>query len=133
MAFKLSKEELKRRTNYFDELTVLRAELEDAINVFNAEVEKLKEPVTAALTKYNEVVEQARGFAEDIAREADEEIDSKSDKWRDGEKGQAAILWKDEWERADLSDFEITFPDELPGDLPEHPEILDGLPTELEE
>jgi hypothetical protein len=132
MAFKLSKADAERRAAYIESLTDLRGKLEDAISGFNAAVDELKAPVTTILEAYNAELEEARGFIEDIARGADEEIDDKSEKWRDGERGQAATQWKDEYENADLSNFEITFPEELPGDLPDHPETLDGLPEEAD-
>jgi hypothetical protein len=133
MAFKLTKDESARRDKILGELQTERSKLEDAISVYNANVEDLKNPVVAALEQYNAVVEEARGFAEDVANQAEQDYDDKSDKWQEGDKGQAASGWKDEWENADFQEFEIEFPDELPSDLPEHAETLENLPGEAEQ
>jgi hypothetical protein len=128
MAFKLDKQEIARRDKIFGELTEGRSALEDAVSVYNAALEELKAPVLAAVEKYNEAVEEARGFAEDIASQADGEIDDKSEKWQEGERGQAASAWKDEWENASFDPYEIEFPEELAFEQPDHPETLENLP-----
>jgi ectoine hydroxylase-related dioxygenase (phytanoyl-CoA dioxygenase family) len=43
----------------------------------------------AALEEYNEALAEAKGFAEDIANEAEGEFDNKSEKWQEGVSNQA--------------------------------------------
>lgn len=130
MAFKLDKQELARSAKLQEELAEARGKLEDEVSAFNAAVEEAKAPVVAALETYNAVVEEARGFAEDIANAADGEIDDKSDKWREGERGQAASEWKDAWESAEFDAVEIEFPEELaiPDEEIDHDGRLEQLP-----
>lgn len=133
MAFKLTKQDAARLAGFIESLTAASDKIEDAVAVFNEEMEKLKAPVEAALAAYNEILEEAVGFAEDIARAADEAIAEKSDNWQEGERGQAAITYKDEWENVDLSPAEITFPDELVVDSDiDHAGRLEQLPEAAE-
>jgi uncharacterized coiled-coil DUF342 family protein len=134
MAFKLDKQELARREKFEVDLREAAGELEDAVSTYNAAVTELRAPLEAAIEKYNELLEEARGFVEDIASTADGEIDDKSEKWQDGDKGQAAIAWKDAWEQADLEPLSIEFPDELTTtEWPDHADVLDQLPLEAED
>lgn len=133
MAFRLSKDQAGQRDALANELGALRTKLEEAIVSYNAEVEKLKAPVNAAVDAFNAKADEARNFAAEIASTAADEINNKSDKWQEGDKGQAAQAWTDEWENVELDDFEIAFPDELEGTLPEHMEILNELPAQADE
>jgi hypothetical protein len=130
MAFKLDKQEIARRDQIKEELVELRGKLEDAVSTYNAALEGLKAPVEEALAAYNVAVEEARGFAEDIANQADNEISNKSEKWQEGEKGQAASEWKDAWENEEFSEVEIQFPEELAiaDEEIDHDGRLEGLP-----
>ena len=131
MAFKLDKQEIARRDGLVTDLTEARSKLEDAISTYNDAMSKLQDPLNDVLKTYNEALEAARGFAEDIASQADGDIDDKSDKWREGDKGQEATEWKDAWERAALDDLEITFPEDLSiDDADDHAVILSELPVE---
>jgi hypothetical protein len=134
MAFKLNKQETERLAGFIESLTEASSKIEDAVAVFNDEMEKLKAPVEAALAAYNEILEEASGFAEDIAREADEAIAEKSDNWAEGERGQAAITYKDAWENVDLEQIELAFPDEFTVDDSEidHAGRLEQLPEAAE-
>lgn len=133
MAFKLDKQELARRDQLKEELAELRGKLEDEVSTYNAAVEEAKAPVVAALEAYNAVVEEARGFAEDVARGAEEAIDAKSERWQEGEKGQAAIEYKDAWDGVDLGEVEISWPEDEDwlGDTPPHADDMEALPSEM--
>jgi len=132
MAMKLNKQDEKKRDELVSELNKLRTEIEEAIGKFNDGVATLKEPVTAAIEKYNAELENARAWTEDIANQAESEFDEKSDKWQEGERGEAARSWIDEWQSAELEEFQLEFPDELADDLPDHIETLENLPVEPE-
>lgn len=134
MAFKLDKQEIARRDELFGDLTDARAKLEDAVSVYNAEVLKLREALDAKLAAYNEVVEEASGFAADIASAADGAIGDKSEKWQEGDRGQAATAWKDEWENASFDAVEIEYPDDLSIDqVDDHASTLSELSEEASE
>jgi hypothetical protein len=130
MAFKLDKGDLARRAELVDDLRELWGKVEDAVSVYNAEVAKLKEPLEKAIADYNEKSLEAAGFAEDIGNAADGEIDDKSEKWREGEKGEAAIEWKDAWQGVEIGELEMDWPDEISVEAPDDADNLEQLPAE---
>ena len=60
-----------------------------AIDEYNAATTDPRAAVESALKEYNEALAEAKGFAEDIANEAESEFDNKSEKWQEGDRGQA--------------------------------------------
>ena len=79
---------------------------------------------------YNEALEEARGFVFDIANEIDSYMTEKSERWQEGDTGQAYQAWKDAWEALDLDDIEQMEEPEVPGFT--HDSDLDDLPSEPE-
>jgi hypothetical protein len=130
MAFKLDKQEIARRERLVGELTEARGKLQDAVSVFNAAVEELKAPLLAALESYNEVIEETRGFVEDIASAADGQFDDKSEKWQEGDKGQQVREWIDAWQNEPFDAIELSFPEELAleDEESDHDGRLENLP-----
>lgn len=127
MPFKLTKDELAKRAELVDDLQTLRAKLEDELAVYNEKLAELREPLEKVQSDYNEAVAAARDFVADIVSQADSDISDKSEKWQEGERGQAASNWRDEWENASLDDLEIEWPDELQFDMPEDATTLEEL------
>jgi molecular chaperone DnaK (HSP70) len=74
--------------------------------------EKISDLVTEFNEKYlaplNEKIEEARGFVEDIKNERQEEFDDKSERWQEGERGEAAQEWLQSWENAESELSEIS-------------------------
>ena len=100
---------------------------------YNDAANTLRAPIEALLAEYNEIIEEARGFAEDIATTAEGEFDDKSEKWQEGEKGQAVSEWKDAWASIELEAVEIEWPEDLAEPELEHADNLETLPVEPEE
>lgn len=89
-----------------------------------AEVEEAISTVNGLIRDYNEALEEARDWRDDLTGQMQDFYDDKSDKWQEGEAGSDYMTWKDEWEAADL-DGEV---DEIdPPDL-SHYAILEDLP-----
>jgi hypothetical protein len=132
MAFKLDKQEKQRRTGLVEDLRAGAGRLEDAVSLYNDEVRKLREPLEAALAEYNQNVEAARGFAEDIASQAESDIDDKSERWQEGERGEAAAEWKGQWENEVFDEISIDFPEDIEISDADHADKLDALPEEAE-
>jgi len=133
MAFKLSKADTERRDGYANDLRETASKLEDAVREYNDAVMTLRGPIEALLAEYNETLEEARGFAEDIATTAEGAFDDKSEKWQEGDKGQAVAEWKDAWASIELEPIEIEWPEDLAEPEFEHGDNLDALPVEPEE
>lgn len=86
------------------------------------------EDYNAVIDAYNGVLEEARGIANDIASEIDAYISERSDKWQEGDTGQAYGAWKDAWEGLDLTDLDVVEESDLPE--PDHVDELNNLPSE---
>ncbi|MFP3443222.1 hypothetical protein R0K18_36360, partial [Pantoea sp. SIMBA_133] len=73
-------------------------------------VDKFNERIDA----YNEQLEEARGFAEDMVSEIDSYMSDRSERWQDGDTGPAYSDWKSEWENVALDELEHVEVPELP-------------------
>lgn len=131
MAFKLSKQQSTKRAEFVDKLNGLAADIDSAINDYNAAMEEPRAEVEKAIEAYNEMLAAAREFASDIATAIGEEISEKSDTWQESEKGQAAEEWRLTWEQLYMDDVEIDFPDELSFDEPEHASDLEAIEEDV--
>jgi hypothetical protein len=130
-SFRLSKDEIARRDEIISAMREKYNDLDDEIRDYNEKLAALKAPVEAALEAYNATLSDARAFAEDIAGQADSDISDKSEKWQEGERGQAATAWKDEWEALSFDSISIDFPDEI--DFSESSDEADTLENASEE
>ncbi len=126
----LGKAESTEKSGRTDELRAAAEKLTAVIEAFNLLVEGARAPVECALEAYNAVLSDARDFCEGIAADQQSFMEEKSEKWQEGDRGQAFQSWLDEWSGVELSDVEIEFPDgvEEP-DLP-HADAIEGLPDE---
>ena len=133
MSFKLDKADNARRDRLVEELREGAGKIEDAMREYNEAVAALRAPVEELVAAYNETLEEAKGFAEDIGNTADATFDERSEKWREGEKGEAAGVFRDAWMEIDLEPYEVDFPAEMEVEAPSHADDLEGLPAEAEE
>jgi uncharacterized protein YukE len=127
---KLNKEQLKAKNDYSKKVIDNFTKLEKAIADFNAKVAEAFMEVSVAVDDYNGVVEEANGWLADLQSEMQSYADEKSDKWREGDAGQAYESWMSEYEGAELNAVEISEPEALDtpddetaklADLPEEP------------
>jgi len=131
MAFKLTKDESKTRGEIAETLEKHWAAVESAVGIYNAEVEVAKEKVNTAISAFNDVAGTAASFVEEVATRASTEFDERSEKWQEGDNGQSASSWKDEWEGFDCEGVEVDWPDELSIDQPNVVDLA-SLPEEAE-
>jgi hypothetical protein len=110
-------------------MTAAGKKIEEAVSEYNQEVEKLRTPVELAVTEYNELVGEARTLCSEVAAIASDSIGDKSEKWQEGDKGQAAQEWADAWDGVDLSDMDYQWPDELVIEIPTYDSDLQELPV----
>lgn len=128
MAFKLTKAENKQRDELVANLEVASAALSEAVETANEQIALVEEGVNIAIEAYNEALSAAREFAQDIASRLEEEIGEKTEKWQEGENGQAAEELRNAWAELDLEDIEpITIEQVVDFDL-SHRDDLENLP-----
>jgi len=124
MTTKFSKEESSRLADYVGKLQEQR----DTIGALWEPLTLMITNINAEIDTYNEIVQEARGFVEDIASEVESFVDDKSDKWRDGERGEAIQSWLDELRGVELEDVEqVEVPEEPTFD---HDGTLENIPQE---
>jgi hypothetical protein len=92
----------------------------------------LRNDVIPVEQEYNSVLEDVRAFAERIAERIESEIDEKSEKWQEGEKGEQAATWRDEWKDADFAEVDLDYPQDMEELALEDAERLEQLPQEAE-
>lgn len=126
----LGKSDIARRDGYAEQLRELRGKIEDQFRVLNEETFK---PINDLIGQYNETLEEARGFIEDLANTMTEYYDARTEKWQEGDAGSAYADWKQAYEDFDAEDMEpVSLPDTTE-DEATHPEAIEALPVEPEE
>jgi F0F1-type ATP synthase membrane subunit b/b' len=136
VAFRLTKQEDARKSELESELEQLVGETTDGL-------EELKEKITALVDDFNkefveplsEKITEAYGFVEDIMNERQGEFDDKSERWQEGERGQAAQSWLQDWENG-LQGLEAPSLLEAPDlyfDVPDANNALAELPFEADQ
>jgi hypothetical protein len=130
---KLTKTQLAEREALVAKLSEAALAVSAAVDKFNLMVDDLKTPVGLALEAYNAVVDECRDLVERVVEEAEAEFDSKSERWQDSPRGQAASAFKAQWEDVGLEPVDLDLPDEVSFDDPEYSDVLNALPAEPEE
>lgn len=132
MAFKLTKTEAARRNGLAKALAERADALRDGIECFNAAASEHWAEVEAARDEYNRALEEARSFVEEVREARQAEFDDKSERWQEGERGEAAAAWLAEWEQPDLDDVELDGPEPVEEPDLGHAEALVDLPDAAE-
>lgn len=118
-------DELKER------LAGLHSELETAVERFNQALRDMGEQVSAALTAYNEAVQEAQDFADEVQMDMADYHGNRSEKWQESERGQMFETMMGEWE-VTLEEADIDLPEEIEIPGKEAVETLEGLPISIE-
>jgi chromosome segregation ATPase len=126
---KLTKTELEQRDALVAKLRVARESLDTAVNEFNAKLDDMRNELTPHADAYNELLEEARGFMEDIARERQEAFDERSESWQESDKGVEAAAWISEWENAGLDELDIDYPVDIDIQAEDAAQTLEDLPA----
>jgi hypothetical protein len=121
---KLSKAQEAERNELRDRLTDVKNALDEKLVAANEAIGE----ANAALTEYNSVVAEMETFAEGIASEIEDFISEKSERWQEGERGQAVAAMLGEWQSADFTQPDAY--EELPEPEDDPADTLDGLPSD---
>lgn len=96
MAFKLSKKEKNDKADLIERLGEKHATIESAA------ASKDLDDTNSAIDAYNEVLDEANAFVEEIANRLRDEYDGKSEKWQESEAGTDALAFISDWEELSL-------------------------------
>jgi len=101
-AFKLSKQARADLAMHIAETKTAREKLEAAVDTLNEEIDKLVNDFNGTFIEiYNQKLEAASAFIKAQADEFQEHYDDRSDSWRDGERGQEASDFMDQWAKGE--------------------------------
>jgi len=98
MAFKLSKQQAVERNWLTEELRQQGKTLNAAIVAYNAAVGPASKALDEVVEEYNGILERARTLAGVVVDAAQEELDGKSQRWQEGDKGSRVRSWIERWE-----------------------------------
>jgi hypothetical protein len=118
----------KQRDELLARLELADKAMQDAIALINSMIEG---DLNKVIDSYNEVVADVETFRDELVGEMREYFDDRSDKWRDGEAGQAYNSWMGEWEYLDVSPVEAV--EAIEDRTVEHYENLANLMSEVDE
>ena len=131
MAIKLTKYENEHRDELVADLEVAASVLHEEMEEVSRLINEANEIATAAYAAYNETLANAREFAQDIASRLREELDARSEKWLESDKGQAATEMVERWEGEEFDDLEWEDIDPPEQPDPEWRDTLENLPDEV--
>lgn len=123
---KLSKDDRATRDRLVADLEIKSAAIEEAWTAF----ESAHEQLGLAIEEYNSVVADAGSWRDEMVQQMTDYQSDRSERWQEGDAGEAYQGWIDEWQNADLEGIEVPdLPDQPEG---EHRDVIDNLPEEPE-
>jgi len=133
MAFKLTKEQTTARDALAGRLEEAREKLDSAVVDFNDTITAARGVLQEEIDAYNGLLSEAKTFADEVAQEWENEFEEKSERWQEGDTGQAVRELIEAWQNVDFEGVDIDTPDpEVSFDAEVHSELLTDLPTEKE-
>lgn len=130
---KLTKQEQEQKAEWEKKLTAARKTLQDAVDIYNTQLESLTDVLNDVLKEYNGIINACTAFCEDIGDEIDSQIEERSERWLESDKGQATVSWCDQWKDFACLQEEIEWPDELVLESDDFIEEFANLPIEPED
>lgn len=127
---RLSKAQEKEHQDRIEAVSVASTALQTAVESFNSLLEAEREKVAAAQELLNEAISDADSFRQEILGEIDDYISDRSEKWQEGDTGQAYSQWKSDWEQS-LEAVELEMPEPIPDPECSALEILENLSQEV--
>lgn len=122
---KLTKDQKSRLDALEERRKAAFAKIDEAVETANEALSRAFGPVEAAINNYNEIVAEFNdGLRTDIESDLEDFISDKSEKWQEGERGQAVSEMHTQWqeEAAEISvpeepKIEIEFGDATENDV----------------
>lgn len=127
MAFKLTKAEAKEGEVHIDSLEVASTGIDAAVEAFNNGLEALRSDLRIAIDSYNEQLSSIREFTANVANRFEDEISNKSERWQEGDAGNAAAELRNAWQNIELEDIEIDLLEDVEFEAGDHETALRDL------
>lgn len=132
MAFRLTRQQRDEWEGHRRLLVTHHRKVLDVYEWARLELANIETNVNAAIGVYNQAQQRAAKFCRDVGAEFRCELDDKSEKWLEGDRGHAATAFVEAWEECDglapLDAMRLLEPDppEMPA-LPDLPEEADDV------
>lgn len=91
-----------------------KGEVETLIEEYNEFINGWSERAQQAISGYNNEVEELRDTYQQIAEEAQEYFDERSETWQNSDTGENYSNWISALENPDIDELDIDLPEELP-------------------
>lgn len=127
----LSKQQLQEKERIEGELREAFTKLEDAIEQYNLTLDQAWQAVQEAVDAHNAKVSEANDFASEVASDIESFVTDKSDKWQEGDRGQAYLAWQEAW-NGDMDEVDLEKPDEISVPEDNVADIFADFPNEPE-
>ena len=128
---KLNKDDLRQKSELAARLLDRRSDLETAVEAFNEAVEKAWEKVQEAMEALNEAVADANEWKLEVAAQIQDFMDGKSEKWAEGERGQAYEAWRGQFEE-ELEPADLSKPESVDmGEIEDYEDRLNQIEEEV--
>lgn len=128
---RLNKQQQSEVDDLATRLRTAGEEVTKAVENYNTIAKVGWTPVESAVAAYNALVQEANSFKEQIAADQQSFMDDKSEKWQEGDAGQAYQQWMDSWSE-DIEEVSLEAPSEVDQPELEAADTLEGLPQEVE-
>ncbi len=131
----MKKSDAKKFDALIDELEGLGGKLSDVATRYNETVQKAWEEFQEALYFYHEHLDDVKAWVEEYAATLAEEYGSRSERWRESDKGQAFQAFVEEWSTFHLDEIESDEPEmiDIEGELhAEELRTLQRVPSDTE-
>ena len=132
MAFALTKQEQSDRDAAVERLRNAQASMDDARGAAEAVIADAINAYNDAVEFYNIAVEDAARFQDALAARLEDELDTRSETWRESEKGADAQTFLDEWQGLEFVALDLHQDIVMDAPEPEHAEALEQAPTRME-
>jgi hypothetical protein len=98
MTFKISHKDKARIDSVALALRGQTGKLDDAVRIFNEQLDAARVALGSAVGEYNEELGAAKNLMEDVHRQMQAEFEARSEKWRDGDEAEPVRAWISELE-----------------------------------
>lgn len=104
------------RTRIENAMTELLAEAEtvaDLIEKSNIQISKIRENIGEGQQKYNDKIAEIKDIYQELASQAQNYYDERSEKWQESDAGNVYEEWIDALGSPEIEELEIELPDEI--------------------
>ena len=128
---KLDKSTIAERDALANRFQAAFEDLDTAVTAYNEAITPVWDVLQQAMAAYNEVIDDANAWKNQIHQEIEDYMSGRSEKWQESPKAAEYREWQQAYEE-DFEQVEIEEPQEIElGSMENHEELMNMLPEEL--